>query len=56
MTIKFDLGHDLESRGVRIYQIVTGVTSDFGVPDSSSSVTISCVCTICVKIGPVLVY
>ena len=32
MTIKFDLGHDLERWGVRIYRIVTGVTSDVGVP------------------------
>ena len=32
MTIKFDIDHDLERWGVRIYWIVTGVTSDVGVP------------------------
>ena len=32
MTTKFDHGHDLERWGVRIYRIVTGVTSDVGVP------------------------
>ena len=32
MTIKFDLGNDLERWGVGIYQIVTGVSSDVGVP------------------------
>ena len=34
MTIKFDLGHDLERWGVWIYRIVTGVTSDIGVPST----------------------
>ena len=34
MTIKFDLGHDLERWGVRIYRTVTGVTSDVGVPST----------------------
>ena len=28
MTIKFDLGHDLERWGVKIYRIVMGVASD----------------------------
>ena len=32
VTIRFDLCHDLERCGVRIYQIVTGVTSDVDVP------------------------
>ena len=34
MTIKFHVGHDLERWGVRICQIVTGVTSDVGVPST----------------------
>ena len=34
VTIKFDLGLDLERWGVRIYRIVTGVTSDVGVPST----------------------
>ena len=34
MTIKFDFGHDLEKWGVTIYQIVTGVTSDVGMPST----------------------
>ena len=34
VTIKFDLGHDLERWGVRIYRIVTGMTSDVGVPST----------------------
>ena len=32
MTIKFDLGNDIETWGARIYQIVTVVTSDIGMP------------------------
>ena len=32
MAIKFDLGHDLEKWGVKIYRIVNEVTSDVGVP------------------------
>ena len=31
VTIEFDLGHDLERWGIRIYRIVTGVTSDVGM-------------------------
>ena len=34
MTIKFDLGQDLERWDVRINRIVTGVTSDVGVPST----------------------
>ena len=34
MTTKFDHGHDLERWGLRIYRIVTGVTSDVGVPST----------------------
>ena len=34
MTIRFDIGHDLERWGVRIYRIMTGVTSDVGMPST----------------------
>ena len=47
MTIKFDLGHDLERWGVRIYRIVTGVTSDVGVPSNRLVIVISVLLIIC---------
>ena len=34
VSIGFDLGHDLERQDGRIYRIVTGVTSDVGVPST----------------------
>ena len=34
LTIEYDLGHDIERWGVRIYRIVTGVTLDVGVPST----------------------
>ena len=35
MTMKFNLGHGIEGWGIGIYRIVTGVTSDFGVPSTN---------------------
>ena len=41
MTIKFDFGHGIEKWGIRIYQIVTGVTSDVDVPSTHLVLTVN---------------